>query len=1053
VTPTDTGNEAFVSAAEGGDFSFEAGAVRVHIPAGAFAQDARLKFKRPVKDSRKQRKNARLVVNRFSLRAVTDTKTATKKNKLKPELLTTFDENLTIEIAYDPAQLGSWLERNLLVVYWDTDAQAWLPLPTIVDDVNHVITAETNHFTDFGLADAPDVQSYLPNLEGFQTDLFTGAAGYSYPIQVPPGRGGLAPKIALSYSSTAMDMLNSNAQVSYVGSDWGFDTGYVARDTRNTFSTSDDVFSLVLNGAGYDLVLGADNYYHTNKEQYWKITFQNNKWTVVTNDGTTYVFGDSTATRALEWRRDQWENVAKDTYMWWLASVTDVHANNIAYTYKQETDTTVYTSCDADTDYDPVAYPYVTAMYPKTITYNGGLSQIVFSYSARDDWDNNFPAQQCGPAPVQQSKLFRIEVKTDDGSGALQLARKYQLTYDYSTHPGVPSQHSGTTVYGRLTLTQIQQYGTDGASALPAVTFDYNKGGRLKTATNGIGGTVSFTYEQVEVGNHGDEYDQDYTTWCATSWCSVPSYAFWKAQNAARWEIKNDPKLKKALYFLPKTSPTVSYLYWKVDPFTPGANYVMTNTLVGAFADCSDVGNPCSANDSVVQLRLSTDGGATETNLTDWITIPANTRQALVTSGIVFPDNTKNPQIRLYAKQSPTRHGVWLERTVLQPQNTRHRAETKTVNDGMTAAATFTYAYSGAAVNNPGVCCTRHPAGSQFRGHAQVNVTDPAGNVTENYFKQDDLYAGKAWKVRQLDNSSHLFTQTENEFGNTPINIAPNPPVNGDRIDFIKTISTTLLTYDGNTAAAPLRKMMQFGYDSYGNVTATLEYSGTTIYRQTLRTFVYNTAKNILNKVSQSSLADAGGNVQSKTQFLYDNNTNYATQIPDKGDLTKTVVFENSSTSFTSAEIEYDPTTGNVKKVKDALGNTTQTAYDPLYQIFPMTVTNQLGHIAYTHYNFRLGRADVVTDTNGARTKTEFDVFGRTQKIFAPGESDNQTPTAQYDYFFGSSGVPSRVHVKVRSDLGGANAAAFQEAWWFYDGRGRAIQKQTQGLNGQIILG
>jgi hypothetical protein len=473
-TPTDTGNEAFVSAAQGGDFAFEDGAVRVHIPAGAFAQDARLKFKRPVKDSRKQRKNARLVVNRFSLRAVTDTKTATKKKKLKPELLTSFDENLTIEIQYDPAQLGSWLERNLLVVYWDTDEQDWLPLPTIVDDVEHVILAETNHFTDFGLADAPDVQSYLPNLEGFQTDLFTGAAGYSYPLQVPPGRGGLTPKLALSYSSTGVDMLNSNAQVSYVGSGWGFDTGYVARDTRNTFDTGDDVFALVLNGASYDLVLGADGYYHTNKEQYWKITFQNNKWTVVTNDGTTYVFGDSTATRALEWRRDQWANVAKDTYTWWLSTVTDVHSNNIAYAYLQVTDTTAYASCTAAANYDPATSPYVRAMYPQTITYNGGLTQIQFTYTARDDWTNYFPAQQCGPAPAQKNKLERIDVKTHDGSG-LQLARRYQFTYDYSTHPGVPYIHNGTTYYGRLTLPQIQQFGTDGTSALPAVTFDYNK--------------------------------------------------------------------------------------------------------------------------------------------------------------------------------------------------------------------------------------------------------------------------------------------------------------------------------------------------------------------------------------------------------------------------------------------------------------------------------------------------------------------------------------------------------------------------------------------------
>jgi hypothetical protein len=35
----------------------------------------------------------------------------------------------------------------------------------------------------------------------FQTSLLTGAATYSYPIQVPAGTSGLAPSVSLSYSS------------------------------------------------------------------------------------------------------------------------------------------------------------------------------------------------------------------------------------------------------------------------------------------------------------------------------------------------------------------------------------------------------------------------------------------------------------------------------------------------------------------------------------------------------------------------------------------------------------------------------------------------------------------------------------------------------------------------------------------------------------------------------------------------------------------------------------------------------------------------------------
>lgn len=47
---------------------------------------------------------------------------------------------------------------------------------------------------------------YMPQLQGFQEiDLFSGAAAYAYPIQVPPGRGGLTPQLQLSYSSGSVD--------------------------------------------------------------------------------------------------------------------------------------------------------------------------------------------------------------------------------------------------------------------------------------------------------------------------------------------------------------------------------------------------------------------------------------------------------------------------------------------------------------------------------------------------------------------------------------------------------------------------------------------------------------------------------------------------------------------------------------------------------------------------------------------------------------------------------------------------------------------------------
>lgn len=54
--------------------------------------------------------------------------------------------------------------------------------------------------------------------------LFTGAATHNIPIQVPPGRGGMAPQILLTY--------NSYQGNGWVGVGWNLDMGAIQRSTR-----------------------------------------------------------------------------------------------------------------------------------------------------------------------------------------------------------------------------------------------------------------------------------------------------------------------------------------------------------------------------------------------------------------------------------------------------------------------------------------------------------------------------------------------------------------------------------------------------------------------------------------------------------------------------------------------------------------------------------------------------------------------------------------------------------------------------------------------------
>ncbi len=1034
-------NEIIVEPDANAELRAENDAVLVEIPANAVKRRAVVKFQRL--DAPHDDPSGRVVRNTFSLKA----HVANNPDKA----IIQFERALTLSLRYDENALGGWRADDLQIVYWDETLARWMSLPSRVDTKQQIITAETDHFTDFGVANAPDLQNYLPNLEGFQTDLFTGGAGYSFPLQLPPGQGGLSPRLGLSYSSTGVDMFASSAQASYVGAGWSLDTSYIGRDTRNSYTKDDDVFSIVLNGASYDLVEGADGKWHTSKEQFWRITRQFNgspsdeAWTILTNDGTKYEFGISPNSRAIEWRGDTYGNWAQDIYQWFLEKVTDTHGNVIEYTYKHETSA----SCAQGT--------VDLAVYPKNIKYNrdglgGYLSRVEFNYSDRNDYNLYQPARQCGPAPYQKSKLDRVDVKTTD-NGVMQLVRAYEFDLKYNLFTGVYNDHGdGTGFYGKLMLKKIIVHGSDDVTTLPATVFTYENN-RLKTGENGIGGTVTFTYEPtpVAVAHYGDKYEQDYVQMYNDNpclpFCSPPPYSFWFPSSGAQLYLASG-----GLRYTPASGPANPHLEWWLDPHVPGAFYTITQTV--------------KANVANIQARLKlydATGFGSETNLTNWITLPNGSNYDIVTT-FYLPDSIKRPQIRFYAQGGGgSNNYVFIRKTKLQPQNTRHRVATKTVDDGMGGVNNWNYAYQNPAVNDAAHSqavasgIPRHAAGSQFRGHTNVTVTDPLGNHTENHYFQNDLYSGKADWIVQRDGSGNKYVETLNTYNFVNYPIAAGFPILTDRIDFIKLDETRTRTYDGNNVAAPKERKTQYLYDAYGNVNESKAFTDTgAFYRKTCRFFNPNVSANIVNKVARLITLNADTNCTtttpiSDTRFVYDNQPDFA-YFPLKGDVTKTIVYADVSTAIESAEYTYD-SWGNVTDIKDAFDHNTHTTYDGTYHIFATQIDPPLAPVTNNTYKFLYGALETTTDANTAVTSTTFDVFGRRKTIKAPLEQTSNDPTADYDYTLGSAGNPTKVRVRVRKDLGTGNPAQYQEAWWFYDGMGRLIQKQAQAAtSGQIIL-
>ena len=87
-----------------------------------------------------------------------------------------------------------------------------------------------------------DIENIAPQ-NSFAVSLFTGAASYSYPIEVPKGTNDLQPLLTISYNH------ESTQKPGIIGTAWSLTESYIQRDisySRN--DTSDDKFKLVLNG-------------------------------------------------------------------------------------------------------------------------------------------------------------------------------------------------------------------------------------------------------------------------------------------------------------------------------------------------------------------------------------------------------------------------------------------------------------------------------------------------------------------------------------------------------------------------------------------------------------------------------------------------------------------------------------------------------------------------------------------------------------------------------------------------------------------------------------
>jgi RHS repeat-associated protein len=416
-----------------------------------------------------------------------------------------FASNVELTLPYDPKLVPSGTSaQDVYTYFYDDVALCWKPLQrTSVDEKHHTVTSLTNHFTDFvnttvTAPDSPDNVSFNPNQikgitagdPGAGVTMMSapapnnqGTNNLSYPVDVPAGRAGLQPSLAISYDSAAGN--------GWLGVGWGLSMPSIVVDTRwgvPRYDSGKETETYRLNGAELTPVAhrgpavtrsSGDKVFHTRVEGAFARIVRHGTgpksytWDVTDKTGTVYTYGTDDA--AL---KDDSGNI----FQWFLLKVTDLHGNFVRYHYARQDDAGV-----GDTT-NPLMG---RNLYPSFITWTGsgtteGRYSVVFTRDRQiTGWqpraDKTIDARG-GFKLVTADLLRTIEVKFNDT-----LVRRYELEYT-------------TGAFDKTLLARIKQFDAAGVQVGAATEFSYFDQVRDGSAYQGFS-PAAWTVPGDDLGN------------------------------------------------------------------------------------------------------------------------------------------------------------------------------------------------------------------------------------------------------------------------------------------------------------------------------------------------------------------------------------------------------------------------------------------------------------------------------------------------------------------------------------------------------------------------
>ncbi|MFG3494169.1 RHS repeat-associated core domain-containing protein [Streptomyces sp. NPDC047928] len=900
---------------------------------------------------------------------------------------------------------------------------------------------------------------------------------WSYPLRVPPPAAGPKPELSISYDSSSVDgrTASTNNQGTVIGEGFDITSSYIERkygscdddghEGKHDLCWKYENASLVLNGKATELVkddttgrwrlknddastvihsTGADN--GDNDGEYW---------TVITGDGTKYVFGLNKLAGAGTGDRtrsvwtvpvfgdDSGEPGYTDgttfagrgktqAWRWNLDYVEDTHDNAMSYWYTAEAN-----HYDKLGD-DNTGTAYVRGGYLDEIRY-GQRAGALFS----------------GAPPASGKVVFHYAERClAAGTGCQSLNQDTRdnwpdVPLDAICNEGAKcTGNTGPTFFTRKRMTAIHTYAWNAAAATPgfsavdswALTQAYLEPGDTGDATDqslwlsriqhtGKHGSpltldpVSFTHQWL--ANRVDGATDDilplhkprlYTITSETGAQTIVNYHAADC-TAAQTKPRPDQNTKSCypVYWSPNGAPEPQLDWFHKYP----VRSVMTTA-------------PRSGSEAVEHAYLYSGGGAWHYN--------------------------EDPLV----KEKERTWSVWRgfqKVTHLTGSGAGGRTQSKTVSvylRGMNGDRVLGADGKLDPVNRKSVTVTgiKAPAvtdSEQYAGFIRESVTYNGASGPETSGQIFDPWSKRtATQHKSYADTEAYFVRTRGT--QTRTNITTNIPPR-DRVH------STVTAYDDYGMAETV--------DDKGDIAVAGDEKCTRNW------YARNDQAGINNLVSRTRVttrpctttdetldlpatAEREGDVISDTATAYDSTTWTAAQTPTVGEpqwtgRAKGYGTDNQPVWQKVATTTYD-TLGRPLTVRDTRGTlTASTQYTPTAAgpVTATSVTNAKTHKTTTRLDFATGVPLKVTDPNGRITESQYDSLGRITKVWLPDElrALGHLPNYVYTYSVTSSHLPW-----VSTGTLNAEANGYNTTYEIYDPLLRPRQTQTPSPRGGRLI-